>query len=203
MLTSVDQGRNMMPVYIMSPMMRCGTNHLADILLLHPDFQLPKVMEEDFVFEHAHLLNEYAEKTYQRWTRLKWIENPEEWRRLLRLHLGQGMFSFLASQIDDHKRPLFKTPDSNNIDKMFLFFPGVKLLLLMRDGRDVVESAVRKWPNQTDEYWMQRWAEGARRILDFSQEVGREPRGTSWELIRYEDLVERPEAVVKRVLEFL
>jgi len=31
-------------------MMRCGTNHLADILLLHPDFQLPKAMKEDFVF---------------------------------------------------------------------------------------------------------------------------------------------------------
>ena len=82
-----------MPVYIMSPMMRCGTNHLADILLLHADFQLPNVMEEDFVFEQAHLLYEYAEKTYRRWRRLKWIDNPDECRTSARTPLGARAFS--------------------------------------------------------------------------------------------------------------
>jgi hypothetical protein len=199
----VGQEQENMPVYIMSPMQRCGTNHLADILLLHPDFQLPKVLEEDFVFEHADLLCEYSEKMYQRWRRLKWIDNPDEFRRRLQLHLGQGILSFLVHQVDDGKRLLLKTPDCNNIDKFFLFLPAAKLLLLMRDGRDVVESAVRKWPNQSDAYWMRRWAKGSRLILDFIQGTGHVSRGKSWELVRYEELVEHPEATVKGILEFL
>ena len=203
MSTFVDQGQEMMPVYIMSPMQRCGTNHLADVLLLHSAFQLPKVLDEDFVFEHADLLYEYCEKTYQRWRRLRWIENSDECRRLLQIHLGQGILSLLVNQIDENKRLLLKTPDCNNIDKFPLFFPGVKLLLLIRDGRDVVESAARKWPTQSYEYWMQRWAKGARTILNFIQDSGRESRGRSWELVRYEELVEHPEATAKGVLEFL
>ena len=199
----LNQEQGKMPVYIMSPMMRCGTNHFADILLLHSDFQLPNVLEEDFVFEHADLLYEYVERTYKRWKRLNWIDNPGECRRQLELHLGQGILSFLVDQIDENKRLLLKTPDSNNIDKFFLFFPGVQLLLLMRDGRDVVESAVRKWPNRSDEYWMRQWAKGSRRILDFIERTGRESRGKAWELVRYEELVEHPEAAVKGVLEFL
>jgi hypothetical protein len=199
----LEHGREKQPVYIMSPMMRCGTNHLADILLLHPDFQLPKVLEEDFVFEHADVLNEYSERTYQRWRRLNWIDDPEDCRRLLQLHLGQGILSFLGDQIDENRRLLLKTPASNNIDKVFLFFPGVKLVLLMRDGRDVVESAIRKWPNRSDEHWMRQWAKGSRRILDFIQGTGHGSRGKMWELVRYEELVERPEAIVKGMLEFL
>jgi protein-tyrosine sulfotransferase len=190
-------------VYIMTPMQRCGTNHLADLLMLHPDFQLPKVLEEDFVFEHADLLYEYGERMYQRWKRLKWIDNPEECRRLLELHLGQGLLSFLHNQVDENKRLLLKTPDCNNIDKFFLFFPSVKLVILIRDGRDVVESAVRKWPKQSDEHWMRRWAAGSRRILDFMQGPGRESRGKSWELVQYEELVERPEASIKEIADFL
>ena len=91
-----DQGQGKTPVYIMSPMQRCGTNHLADIVLLHPDFQLPKVLEEDFVFEHADLLYEYGEKTGQRWRRLGWIDNADEYRRQLEIKLGQALLSFLV-----------------------------------------------------------------------------------------------------------
>lgn len=191
------------PVYIMSPMQRCGTNHLADVLMLHPEFQLPKVLDEDFVFEHAHLLYEYSEKMYQRWRQLKWIEDPGECRRQLQFHLGQGILSLLVSQIDENRRLLLKTPDCNNMDKFSLFFPGVKLLLLIRDGRDVVESAVRKWPQQSDEHWMHQWASGARRILNFIHGTGQRTRGKSWELIRYEELVEQPEATIGRVSDFL
>jgi protein-tyrosine sulfotransferase len=200
LLTQVQQN---VPVYIMSPMQRCGTNHLADILLLHSGFQLPNVLEEDFVFEHADLLYEYVERTYKRWRRLNWIDNPDECRRLFELHLGQGILSFLLDQIDDNKRLLLKTPDCKNIDKFFRFFPGAKLLLLMRDGRDVVESAVRKWPQRRDEYWMRQWANCSRRMLDFIEGSGLDSRGKAWELVRYEELVERPEAAIKGILEFL
>jgi Sulfotransferase family len=199
----VDGVQDKSPVYIMTPMQRCGSNHLADLLMLHPDFQLPKVLEEDFVFEHVQLLHEYGEKTCQRWGRLGWINNPEKYRRQLESKLGQAILSFLVDQTDENKRLLLKTPDCNNIDKFFLFFPSVKLVILIRDGRDVVDSAIRKWPKQSDEHWMRRWASGARRILDFTQGPERDSRGKAWELVRYEDLVEQPEATIKGIADFL
>jgi Sulfotransferase family len=191
------------PVYIMSPMQRCGTNHLADVVMLNPDFQLPKVLNEDFVLLHANLLSEYCERTHRRWKHLKWIEDPDECGRLLELHLGQAILSLLGNQIDENKRLLLKTPDSNNINKFFQFFPGAKLLLLMRDGRDVVASFIRKHPNSSEEHWMRKWTDGSRRILDFTQGPERASRGKSWELVRYEALVEHPEDTLKGMSDFL
>ena len=126
----VANGHEKMPVYIMSPMQRCGTNHLADVVMLHPDFQLPKVLNEDFVLEHANLLSEYCERTHHRWKNLNWIEDPDECRRQLELHLGQAILSLLGNQIDENKRLLLKTPDCNNIDKFFQFFPRSEAIAL-------------------------------------------------------------------------
>jgi hypothetical protein len=191
------------PVYIMSPMQRCGTNHLADIIMLHPDFQLPRILQEDFIFEHAQLLEQYTERLYQRWKRLGWIGNPEECRDSMRSFLGTGMISYIHTQIDEGRRLLLKTPDSANIDKVLSFVPGLRLLILVRDGRDVVESAARKWPKQSYEYWMGRWAMSSRLILNFVNGKDRAERGKSWELIRYEDLVRDPEGIARGILRFL
>jgi protein-tyrosine sulfotransferase len=191
------------PVYIMSPMQRCGTNHLADIIMLHPDFQLPRILQEDFMFEHAQLLEQYTEKLYQRWKRLGWIDNPEECRDSMRTFLGAGMMSYVRTQVDGDRRLLLKTPDSTNIDRVLAFVPDLKLLILIRDGRDVVESAARKWPKQSYGYWMARWAMSSRAVLNFVKGKDRADQGKSWELIRYEDLVRDPEGTAREILRFI
>ena len=77
-------------------------------------------------------------------------------------------------------------------------------MILIRDGRDAVESAVRSWPNRSYEYWMKRWAEGARSILDFMKsEGGSTLQGKSWQLVKYEDLLERPTATITEFLGLL
>ena len=40
-------------------------------------------------------------------------------------------------------------------------------------------------------------------FLISSQGTGRDSRGKSWELVRYEELVERPEVAAKGILDFL
>ena len=48
---------------------------------------------------------------------------------------------------------------------------------------------------------MKRWAEGARSILDFMKsEGGSTLQGKSWQLVKYEDLLERPTANYYRIL---
>jgi hypothetical protein len=191
------------PVFILGIMQRCGTNFLSDILSIHAGFEAPGNLAEDFVMEHAHLLLEYGDRTYRRWKDLRWIKNPEGCKKILLRHIGDGIVRLLQQEIAQHKRLLTKTPVAYNVDKFFHLFPEAKLLILIRDGRDAVESAVRSWPNRSYEYWMKQWSDGARSILSFVHGAGSGLEGKSWQLIRYEDLVERPEAIITDVLRFL
>lgn len=191
------------PVFILSPAPRCGTNYLAHILLLHTVFQLPTLLWEDHVLAYSQLLEEYARKTSTRWERQ--IRNDEAYRKDLLRHLGGGILSFLYEHIGEDRRLLCKTPGAHNINTFFLLFPQAKLLILIRDGRDVVESALKTWPHRVlvFERSVRTWAKGARLVLDLLQGPNRELRGRSWDLVRYEDLVQCPEATIRRLLRFL
>jgi len=191
------------PVFILGLMQRCGSNFLSEILLIHSEFQLPSVLDEDYLLEHSHLLVEYVDKTYRRWKGLPWIKTPEVYRSAVLTQIGKGIMSVLADQIEPGRRLLTKTPAAYNVDKFFHLFPDAKLLVLIRDGRDAVESAAKKWPTEPYELWMEQWAEGARGVLDFAQGAGAESRGKSWQMVRYEDLLASPEATVAEVLRFL
>jgi sulfotransferase family protein len=190
------------PVFIFGMMQRCGSNFLSDVLLSYPRYQLPAMLDEDYVMEHAHLLLQYADKTYSRWKGLPWINTPEDCRRILLRSIGNGILELLKGQIAKDKCLLAKTPAAYNIDKVFHLFPDAKLLILIRDGRDAVESAARKWPTESYEFWIKRWVEGARLVLNFMRDFG-DLRGKSWKLVKYEDLLERPEAVTADLLSFL
>jgi hypothetical protein len=190
------------PVFIVGIMERSGTNFLSDVLLIDPSFAMPSILNEDFVMEHAHLLLEYGDRTYGRWRQLKWIENPGERKNLLLRHLGQGIVALLRQEIAEDKRLLAKTPGAYNSDKFFHLFPDAKMVILIRDGRDAVESAVQTWPNKSYEFWTQQWARGARSILDLMEARG-DLRGQSWHLVKYEDLVAHPETTVTELLSFV
>src|SRR6185312_10261965 len=88
--------------------------------------------------------------------------------KLLTEELGKGLLNFLRRaggntnevQERDHgneaKYLITKTPNIKNIKNFFKLFPNEKLLILVRDGRDAVESnylpfrysrekAIREW----------------------------------------------------------
>jgi hypothetical protein len=183
-------------------MPRCGSGFVTDLLLSSPSLELPAGLKEDYVMENAHLLLEYVEKTYARWRGFPWIEKPEECRNGLLRCLSDGILELLMNQVGQGKRLLIKTTAASNVDKLFQFFPQAKLLILIRDGRDTVESAAVKWPRDSFEGWARQWAEGARSILKF-MELSDGTRGKSWQLMKYEDVVQRPAAVMGDLLHFL
>jgi len=189
-------------VFIIGIMNRCGTNYLCDILRLHPAFKPPRLVVEDYALKHVDLLIKYAEQTYRRWGHGKMPIDEQTKARLIGA-LGGGIVSFLGEQLDTHYRILTKTPSPDNVDKFFMLFPDAKLLVLVRDGRDVVESAAKSWRRVPKPYWMRQWALGARSILTFKEGVGRGLEGSRWALVRYEDLIERNEETVRRILELL
>lgn len=191
------------PVFILAPAPRSGTNYLANILILHPAFQIPTLIWEDHVLVYSQLLEQYVCETSKRWS--SEIGNKEEYRNDLLRHLGGGILSFLCEHIEENKRLLCVTPKPRNIDNFFRLFPQAKLLVLIRDGRDVVDSAVRTWPNRVlaFERSAHTWAKGARLILQFVEGPGHELQGMSWKLVKYEDIVKSPEATLRDLLAFL
>ncbi|MBI2221518.1 MAG: sulfotransferase [Acidobacteria bacterium] len=199
MLASV---RAASPVFIVGVMNRCGTNYLSHVLRLHPVFKLPGRIVEDYLLEHSDLLVRYVEKTGRSWGQSTSVER-RVFREQLLSRIGDGILAFLGDQIDEGRRVLAKTPSARHLENFFRLFPHAQLVILVRDGRDVVESAGRSWRYAPGAYWMERWASGARAILRFMDETGGQDRGWSWTLVKYEDLIRDPERVVRELLAFL
>lgn len=183
------------PVFLVGVHRRCGSNFVCDALQLHKQFSIPEPLTEDYLLENAHLLHDYVERTVaSRWRkRFNAEEDVVLCRKTLCRRLGAALTSTLAARIAPGSRLLTKTPDPDNVKLFPSLFPDAKLVLIVRDGRDVVESSFRSWPSQSYAHWMRMWAKGARTILDFVNGAGKQCK-EQWRLVRYEDLLHDREA---------
>jgi hypothetical protein len=85
-----------------------------------------------------------------------------------------------------------------NIGKFHTLFPESHLVILVRDGRSVVESGIRTF-GWSFEQAVHRWREAARTILKFDERE----EGGPYHVIRYEDLFRDTAGELKELLEFL
>jgi hypothetical protein len=93
-----------------------------------------------------------------------------------------------------------KSPSVNNVEMFFRLFPDADLIILIRDGRAVVESAVRTFFRRFDKVSRQ-WADRADAVLRFvGNDSNRERR---FLLVKYEDLYGRSDHEIRRILSFL
>ena len=113
--------------------------------------------------------------------------------------------SFILNSQVDHKslskgRVVTKTPSVQNLHYFFKLFPQAHLLILVRDGRAVVESSVKSF-NSNYETMMRHWANAARTILHFKQSC----RDSDYKylIVRYEDLWSSREKELRKILAFL
>src|SRR5262245_36301143 len=137
------------PIFVLGMARRTGTNFCFQLLSLHPDVAPAARLPEDFALHDADLLVEYAERTRRHWN-ARWGHHPEAGARLVR-SLGDAVLAFLVSEglaaeaPRAGARPLFKTPSVRNLERCAELFPGASLVVLVRDGRDAVESALRSF----------------------------------------------------------
>ncbi len=178
------------PIFIIGVHRRCGSNFLGDALRLCPNLREPEPLAEDYLLEHAPLLSEYVRKTAEGRYRKRFdAEEPFlQCRASMLRGIGDGLLAFLGDHVEPDSRLLTRTPDPDHLELFFDLFPEAKLVLLVRDGRDVVESSARSWPSEPYAMWMQAWAWGARRMMAFAHGPGR-PMAAQWKLVRYEDLL--------------
>ena len=118
-------------------MPRSGTNYLASILKLHPDIETsPREIYEFPFLDASTPLSTFHEKFLSFYSRNREKMNEHD---LLPV-FGSSALVHLHRDIALDKRLLTKVPSVRNLCRFRLVFPNEKLLILLRDGRDVVAS---------------------------------------------------------------
>jgi len=184
------------PIFISGIMPRSGTNHLMDLVRLHPDVAPGRrPVMEDFFVEHSDHLFGFASGVRGSWDPL-WGEFPPDIEADLIRSLGDGLTSFLWT--DRSRRLVTKSPSVKNIAFFHQLFPRATLLILIRDGRSVVQSCMDTfgWDFDTAAH---RFSEAARELLAFLAS-GEEASGHL--VVRYEDLVADVRTTMMSVLDF-
>ncbi|TEU16559.1 MAG: hypothetical protein E3J21_10285 [Anaerolineales bacterium] len=190
------------PIFILGILPRSGTNFLKGLLCLHPDCDASAPIPEDHLVHCADLLVKYVNSVSWHW-RPSW--GAEGQKDVLCQYLGNGLVSFLTSQIGGDetqvkRRIVTKTPSVRNLGYFFRLFPRAHLLILVRDGRAVVESSVKSFGSNY-ETMMRHWADAAHTVLRFDQAT--QSSDFKYLIVRYEDLWNNLEGELRKIFAFL
>ena len=164
---------------------RSGTNYLRDLLVLHPACRKARApIWEDFALDAAVLLEEYVRRLAAKWPK-GWAVPAEVGSDVLRA-LGDSLIVSLIGD-DPDATVVAKTPSVTGLDSFPRLFPDDRLVLLVRDGRDVVVSLERSF-GWSFEHALREWTRGAESIIRF-RDANKAQEGTRWQLVRYEDVL--------------
>jgi hypothetical protein len=185
-------------LFIHGVLQRSGTNFLLDLLLLHSDCGAGGIFE-DYLLAGSPLLMRYVWTLTESWNSTWFDESREGVRRKLVAALGKELGSFCRLHAKPARWFVSKTPSTLHLDSCFDLFPSALVILIVRDGRDVVESGIRTFGWRWEEA-VRHWCTSARRMLEMM-----DARADSRQvlLVRYEDLFLETKREMKRILAFL
>ncbi|MBT8396881.1 MAG: sulfotransferase [Gemmatimonadetes bacterium] len=193
---------------------RSGTNYLFRLLQAHPETSGPGPIWEDYLLHHSGPIRDFVDSTYDRWKEHWGVDEKVGPKSELQRYLGNSLRAFLKRQLTESTgskgRPpegqretkilLTKTPTVQGIGGFFDLFPEDYLIVLVRDGRAVVESGVRSfgWKYESA---IRSWAKGAQEILRVSSEF--QQKHTRFLLVRYEDVYMDERGYLEKISSFL
>ncbi len=185
------------PIFILAPLPRCGTNFLWDLLRLHQDCAAGRSpIWEDYLLKNSGPLVDFVDAAQRSWDR---VWGPTEHLRAeLKRSLGDALVQFLTVEPD--RRLLTKSPALDNLEYFFDFFPAAHLILLVRDGRDVVDSGITTFGWDLEDA-ARAWAAGVDRVTKFTTRT--DVPDAQCSVVRYEDLVQRPVDTIAWLLQAL
>lgn len=194
-------------VFVAGAMERVGTNYIGRLLLAHPEvcrpeghWELPLLdVAAEFEQTHSQFLGRRAEGrldySFERFARC----------------FGDGLMQLFVERAVDVTSTtrflLHKNPSTRGLDRFRAFFPDARLILLVRDGRDNVNSLLRAAGFRDSSSWSPRrlaylaiyarkWALSARRILDCLE------RDDDCLLVRYEALHGAPMQTLREIASY-
>jgi protein-tyrosine sulfotransferase len=108
---------------------------------------------------------------------------------------GASFIGFINRAVPQGQRALLKIPDARQLAYLPHVFPFELPLFLLRDGRDLVESTVKTWPEVPFYAACRRWNLNTRIMLEQQKAHAHEGR----EIFRYEEAIARPRDFVERL----
>ncbi|HUF73001.1 MAG TPA: sulfotransferase [Gammaproteobacteria bacterium] len=185
------RGRERPPAIIIHGVMpRSGTVYAGELLRLHPDLHA----YPNHVWEFPFLGLAGGIRDLQGEFLGMYRRNEARMERHDFLPLfGASLIAYLYSFVPDGKRMLLKAPNVRYLNWFHVVFPFENLLLLMRDGRDVVSSTIKTWPKRKRGFGevCKRWNDSARVLLDFES---RRAKMDGFLSARFEQIVKDPES---------
>jgi hypothetical protein len=185
-------------IFIHGITQRSGTNFLNQLILLHPKCKQPdtKIRENWFLYHGEPLFN-YINTLEKQWNHRTWQGDDFEIMGL-KSKVGNAFVEFLASDIKNQNDYLVsKTPKVKNISFFYELFPLGKLLIIVRDPKDVIASTYKSWGVQPASV-IKEWNNAAITIQNFEKTTTEK----NYMLIRYEDLISDTKTNIIKLLEF-
>lgn len=198
-LAARARGEGPAPILVLGVMPRSGTNFLRDLLAMHPDvcadpgrvYEFPLLHAargaQGFMDEYLSLFPANAEVT-GRWDALALLAGA--WLREFQHEAGT-------------RQILLKSPHVQNLTLAPHVFPGAKIILCIRDGRDVVDSTLKSFSRRslarkTFAQLAREWGLATSAALEFG------PGGAHAHpdilAVRYEDVVAAPADMTRKLI---
>jgi len=172
---------------------RSGTNYIGNVIANHPDIcAYPNDIYEIPFLRLTNKLKDFQDGFFGDYYR-----NIQRMKKNDFLPLfGASFIAHLYSYVPPGKIMLTKEPDARFLRYFPTVFPHENLLLVIRDGRDVADSAIKTWPDMSFKKICQRWNDSARLILDFQEKYK-----DKYLLVKYEDMLHDPLPIVESILQ--
>ncbi|NEP18684.1 MAG: sulfotransferase [Leptolyngbya sp. SIO4C1] len=203
--------------FLLSILPRSGTNYVYNLLAKHPHCLTPGPIWEDSFVRHSDLLMQYVQAVTRRWTpdwqtREK-VGPPETLlpyfgeaiKQILQLQVTQNaeIQAELRQQSAAQRRAnvlITKTPHTESIENFFELLPTDHLLVIVRDGRAVIESGMRSF-GWNYEKSTRRWAQNAAALLNLQRTCAGSDKKLL--IVKYEDFLTDQTAMLRKVFDFL
>ncbi len=198
-LAKRSRGHTSITILIFGVMPRSGTNFVRDLVAMHPDVSA----DPGRLFEFPLLHSARDAAAYSR-DFLSYFRRNEE---VLGEHdilamLAGAWLRELHAQVPE-KHILLKCPHVQQLSLARYIFPDAKLILCLRDGRDVLDSTQKTFSKfaltrKNFRQLAEEWRLGTEAIMTFDRGGINENRNVL--VVRYEDIVADTEAFAKRIL---
>lgn len=194
-------------IFLLGVMPRSGTNYLANVLCCHEDVSAPEPLWEDFFLSNSAALSKFEKKCFRFWNK-SWETEPRYLtKKNLRESMGNGFLDFISRTKKcpslegvNKKKLLAKTPTVRGLADFFDYFPNSKLILLVRDGRDIVSSGTKSFGWSFDKA-ARDWSRAVQSITTFLRDNNQNSERIM--LVKYEDLYTDEEATLNNILNFM
>jgi len=188
------RGADRAPAIIIHGIMpRSGTVYVGELLRLHPDlYAYPyQLWEIPFLQLTGDMLKLQA-KFFLAYEQNVGRIGEHDFLPLF----GAALIAFLHTQVPQQQRLLIKVPSVQYLSYFSAMFPHESLLVLVRDGRDLVQSTIRTWPQLRFSQVCWRWNRAARMVLSVHQHMSK-TNSTGYWLARYKDALDDPDSFVE------